>query len=372
MSRSVSAVSLSVLALASYGAALSTFPKTPLASMHFPRPSDLPYQVDQGNLERGDQSGYNQCNSTTEGPESLCQTSYVNDISDFCLWGPAKPNSVIGDAEGEVVAWCSKAGHGTRVMPPGTLQSVQLLKAPDYVMLTGLINQTLVDMKSDDDGGELDPHGQDLRGNPIGGIMYSTQFSGGSGPEQVIEWTNFMGTMQFCIKICDPNGPANNAAGFCQHTLDRIGCSYNMPSKYTVNGDATIGEFETCESDNMHIPGEYVVNGQTLSYKQPAEGVPITVPYQPFVPASSKCTTTASTALYTDAAVASSTTTTASASGSATGTPSRTGSGSNSPTPSATNSAASSSQSQSGAATSTARYSFAATMFGVALSLLFA
>lgn len=47
-------------------------------------------------------------------------------------------------------------------MPPGTLQGVQLLRSPDYVMLTGLINQTLIDIAADDSGGELDPHGQDL------------------------------------------------------------------------------------------------------------------------------------------------------------------------------------------------------------------
>ncbi|KZV66198.1 hypothetical protein PENSPDRAFT_655125 [Peniophora sp. CONT] len=367
MSPSISAFSLSLFTFAGYAAAQGSVPKTPLASLSYPRPSDLPYKVDPSHLSRGPQSGYNICNSTTEGPESLCQTSYVNDLSDFCLWGPAKPNSVIGDAEGEVVAWCSKAGHGTRVMPPGTLQGVQLLKAPDYVMITGMINQTLIDIKADDDGGELDPHGQDLRGNPIGGMMYSTQFSGGTGPMQVIEWTNFMGSMQFCIKICDPKGPAGNPAGFCQHTLDR--CSYNAPSKYTVGGNVKAGEFETCESDNMRIPGEYVAGGQTLSYKQPAEGVPATPPYQPSVPSSSKCTTTASAALYTDAA-ATSTTTTAPASGSATGSASRTGSNAASATPSATGSASASSQ--SGAASLTATFSFAAMMFGVMLSLMMA
>jgi hypothetical protein len=31
---------------------------------------------------------------------------------DFCLWGPATPNSLIGDVEGECVAWCTKATHG--------------------------------------------------------------------------------------------------------------------------------------------------------------------------------------------------------------------------------------------------------------------
>lgn len=31
-------------------------------------------------LIRGFQHGYNQCNSTTEGPNSLCQTSFINSI----------------------------------------------------------------------------------------------------------------------------------------------------------------------------------------------------------------------------------------------------------------------------------------------------
>jgi len=40
-----------------------------------------PYQADTDtNLIRGTQSGYNLCNSTTEGQTSLCQTSFLNAI----------------------------------------------------------------------------------------------------------------------------------------------------------------------------------------------------------------------------------------------------------------------------------------------------
>ncbi|VDB84029.1 unnamed protein product [Peniophora sp. CBMAI 1063] len=265
------------------------FPATPLADLRYPTPSDAPYKADPStNLARGPQYGYNQCNASTENQQN------------FCLWGPPLPGSSVGNTEGEMVAWCTKAGHGTRVMPEGTLLAVQLLKAPDYVQISGLIDQTKINIAAGDYGGELDPHGQDLRGNPIGGLMYSTQFSGGSAPHQVIEWTNFMGGSQFCIKICDPAG--KNPGGFCQNRLDRIGCAYNMPSKYTVN-NAGPGEFESCASDDMDIPGEYVVNGQTLSYSQPPESAgPITsIPYSPRVPASSNCVATASAALYTDA-----------------------------------------------------------------------
>ena len=90
--------------------------------------------------------------------------------SDFCLWGPPVPNSSVGNTEGEMVAWCTKAGHGTRVMPEGTLLAVQLLKAPDYVQITGLIDQTKINIAAGDYGGELDPHGQDL-------VCHGTRFS---------------------------------------------------------------------------------------------------------------------------------------------------------------------------------------------------
>ena len=40
-----------------------------------------PEQADPGNLARGNQAGYNRCNSTTEGSESMCQTGFVNNLS---------------------------------------------------------------------------------------------------------------------------------------------------------------------------------------------------------------------------------------------------------------------------------------------------
>lgn len=49
----------------------------PLASKHFAYPSGIPYQASGADAgPRGPQSGYNICNSTTEGPNSQCQVSY--------------------------------------------------------------------------------------------------------------------------------------------------------------------------------------------------------------------------------------------------------------------------------------------------------
>ncbi|KAF7437207.1 hypothetical protein PC9H_004043 [Pleurotus ostreatus] len=275
-------------------AAQERFPQTPLVSKRFSYPTGLPYQADSENLLRGTQFGYNLCNSSTESQESLCQTSFLNAVDDFCLWAPSKADSLIADTEGEEVAWCSQPGRGTRRIPPGALKGVQFMRTPDYVQVVGFIDQTAIDIAAGDSGGELDPHGADLRGNPLGGLVYSNAWSKNPDMyEQVIEWHNFMGGNAFCFKVCDPSGP--HAANYCQHIYDRIGCAYNAPN------NAKEGVFESCEGENQDFPGVYTQDGRTLTYTQPPEALgPITsVPYQPRVPASSNCKQFSSSALYT-------------------------------------------------------------------------
>ncbi|KAK0194127.1 hypothetical protein F5146DRAFT_1034360 [Armillaria mellea] len=294
-------------------AVTGTFPATPLASKHYAYPSEIPYKVDtdQG-LIRGTQFGYNQCNSTTENQDSLCQTSFLNALDDFCLWAPSKPNSTIADTEGEEVAWCTKKGRGTRLMPEGTLQGVQFMKTPGYLQVVGFIDQTKINIQDGDFGGELDPHGADLRGNPMGGLVYSFGWSGNNNTfTQAIEWHNFMGGNAFCFKVCDPSGP--NPADLCQHIYDRIGCAYNAPN------NAQQGVFESCQGDNQDPPGIYTSNGVVMTYTQPAEslGAITSMPYTARVPASSNCVTFASTALFTDGpTISSSASTSANTSGS--------------------------------------------------------
>ena len=81
------ALSLALLAGAGAVSAQSStvgFAPTPLVDLKYPRPSDAPYQVFGFNghdiYTRGYQSGYNICNSTTEGDTSLCQTMVQNSI----------------------------------------------------------------------------------------------------------------------------------------------------------------------------------------------------------------------------------------------------------------------------------------------------
>ncbi|CAE6525742.1 unnamed protein product [Rhizoctonia solani] len=309
---------VSLIGLAATVAAQTTASLTPLTDKKYTWPN-VPYQVSPEAIGRGPQFGFNICNSTTQNQESNCQTAFVNTIDDFCLWAPATPNSSIADTEAAEVAWCTKNTHGTRMIPGGALKGVQYLTTPDYIQITGFIDQTQINMQSGDEGGELDPHGADEQGNPIGGLIFSNAWSNGNNNSftQAIEWTNFMGGNAFCLKICKPTG--SNPAGYCQHIYDRIGCSYNAPSSNTE------GQFLKCDSDSMELPGQYVSNGVTVTYYQPPESLgPITtVPYTVAIPKSSNCVTYQSSALYSAAS-----TTAATATATATGAASATGSAS--------------------------------------------
>lgn len=109
-----------------------------------------------------------------------------------------------------------------------------------------------------------------------------------------------MGGNIFCFKACNPAGP--NAAQFCQHIYDRIGCAYNAPNAAPNN------TFLACDGDNQDYAGIYTdASGAVQTYKQPAEslGAITSIPYQPRVPASSNCVTYTSANLYAATATSS-------------------------------------------------------------------
>lgn len=88
---------------------------------------------------------------------------FINNFDkDFCLWGADKPDTVVGNHEGEMIAFCTKPGRGTRLIPEGTLRGLQFMRTPDYVQIAGFIDQTKINILAGDYGGELDPHGADL------------------------------------------------------------------------------------------------------------------------------------------------------------------------------------------------------------------
>jgi hypothetical protein len=259
------------------------------------------------------------------------------------------------------------------------------MKTPDYMQVVGFIDQTKINLKEDDTGGELDPHGADFRGNPLGGLVYSNGFPSNGGKndsfQQVIEWHkwvlylialfqsilttpfSFMGGGQFCFKVCDPAGP--NAARFCEHIYDRIGCLYNAPNR------AQKGEFTSCEGANQDFPGIYTdESGAVKTFTQPPEslGAISTMPYQPNVPSSSNCVTYSSEQIFATA-TASGSSSSATASGSA-----KPSSGSAKPSGSASRSGSAATASSTGEAENAAGaigVSVISTMLGVAAAITF-
>ncbi|KAI5480898.1 macrophage activating glycoprotein [Pseudohyphozyma bogoriensis] len=257
---------------------------SPLTAYHYSYGSQ-PYQV-------------NPCNSTTLGSDSQCQTLIVNSIDDFCLWGSptTSPNGTIGDDEAAVVAYCTTDKWGTRVIPPGALTGVQFMRTSAYIQVTGLISNAGLNLVTNDTGGELDPHGADLAGNPLGGLVYSNSLPTTNGTmTQAIEWNNFVGGGKFCIKVCDNTDTVN----YCQNIYDLLGCDYNMPAAYADN------QYLACDGDLQSVVGTYTSAGQTLTYSQGTE-LTGTLPWTPVVPSSSNCVTYQSSQLYSAATTTSS------------------------------------------------------------------
>ncbi|GAA5987022.1 hypothetical protein JCM5350_002818 [Sporobolomyces pararoseus] len=218
-------------------------------------PKNPPHQSENG------QYGYNDCSKYGDSPNSNCQTAWINGVDDFCLWSPPS-KATIGDSERYEVAWCTKAGHGTRLIPEGTLTGVHFTWAEKYVQITGTGKFTKMNIPAGDDGGELDPHGADGNGNPIGGLLLSNI---GGKTFQFKEWTQFISDDEFCIRACY-DGP--DSWKWCIY--DVMGCYWNIPGNYDS------GSFDQC---NAALPaqamGEYKLkNGATSTWHQGVNPTP--------------------------------------------------------------------------------------------------
>jgi hypothetical protein len=205
-------------------------------------PTNAPNHSESG------QRGGNHC-GTKNNQTSMCQNVYVNSVTDFCLWAPpyAKygKGDTIGASERYEVAWCLKDGYGTRTIPPGTIKAAHFVQTPDYAQITGYGDFTKMNVAKGDEGGELDPHGADGKGNPIGGLVFGKSYG---KLQQYHEWTNFMSATEFCIRVCPDKNPKRTK--YCQHIYDVMGCYWNMPGNYNAG-------FTTCEGDSTEPMGIY-------------------------------------------------------------------------------------------------------------------
>ncbi|SNX87926.1 uncharacterized protein MEPE_06637 [Melanopsichium pennsylvanicum] len=184
----------------------------------------------------------------------------LNSIDDWCTFGPEVAGTVIGDVEGETVAYCTKARNNARVIPDGTVTGAHFVKTPLYVQIMALGDFTKIGLVAGDEGGELDPHGATNMGNPVGGNVTSNV----SGQDVFYEeWMNYVSYNQLCFRICIAGSEQAPTALECQHELDVMGCNFVMPGNYADN------VFETCDGDAAYPPGLYPQSdGQTSTFKQ--------------------------------------------------------------------------------------------------------
>ncbi|KAI0716994.1 hypothetical protein C8Q76DRAFT_421376 [Earliella scabrosa] len=201
-------------------------------------PGNAPDKTENG------QVGTNKCGGGNS-QSSMCQNAYVNSLDDWCVFAPPEPNSVIGESERIAVSWCIQGGHGTRVIPDGAIRGAHFVQTPDYVQVTGVGDLTKLNIRAGDAGGEMDPHGADGKGNPIGSLVFSNAFG---GMKQMHEWTNFISYNEFCIRACK-DGP--KAKRYCEHIYDVMGCWWNMP------GDYSGGSFDSCKGASGEPMGIY-------------------------------------------------------------------------------------------------------------------
>ncbi|KAH8926465.1 hypothetical protein BT69DRAFT_1347994 [Atractiella rhizophila] len=239
----------------------------PLHNIPWNPPSSPP-----ANTRGTNQYGFNDCFNYPDSSTSKCQTMWINGLDDFCLFGPPVKEAV-GTSEHYQVSYCLKAGHGTRLFPKGTITGASFVRTPDYVQITGTGDFTKINVPKGDEGGELDPYGPDVQGNPIGGLVY------GYGPDgktvqQFVQWTEFLSDKEFCIRACFTDRL------HCEHIYDEMGCYWNMPATYKT------GTFESCKADDAQPMGIYTLsNGVVSTFHQGDKKTPDPHPE----PSSSQC-----------------------------------------------------------------------------------
>ncbi|WFD42763.1 hypothetical protein MPSI1_001413 [Malassezia psittaci] len=202
--------------------------------------------------------------NTAVNQTSMSRLATVNSVDDWCTFGPPDNSKTLGDVEGEVVAYCTKARNNARVIPDGTVTAAHFVKTPLYVQIMALGDFTKINFQKGDSGGELDPHGATGLGNPVGGNVTSNITGSDVFYE---EWMNYVSHELMCFRICIAGSDGAPPSKECQHSLDEVGCYWIMPGNYYPD------QFESCDADAAYPPGIYVSDGSTSSFQQYATGI---------------------------------------------------------------------------------------------------
>ncbi|CAO1622674.1 unnamed protein product [Parajaminaea phylloscopi] len=223
-------------------------------------PDHLPDQVAPGK-----QSGSNQCRRRwgDSNPNANCQNLYLNGPDDFCLYS-AKTKTNIEDVEPDVVAFCSRKGYGTRLLPQGMITGLHFIKTPTYGQIALVGDFTKLNLNPKDDGTELDNAGPTGLGNPHGALVYTSLWTNGKKYERSHYWHQFIGYDEASIRWCNPH--SSKGYLYCPHIYDRMGSEWNDPARYEK------GIFESCDGQEGEVPGFY--NGKQWKQGQKPEPEP--------------------------------------------------------------------------------------------------
>ncbi|ORY31050.1 hypothetical protein BCR39DRAFT_571881 [Naematelia encephala] len=204
--------------------------------------------------------------SLVDQSASFSRLLSLNGLDDFCLFAPpeAGPDSLIGNVEAIAVAYCTKPRNAARIIPDGAITAAHFIRTPTYVQIYGFWDGTKVNIPSGDAGGELDPHGAENLGNPMGGNVTSNVPTGSDVFYE--EWMSFISYDQFCLRICTAQTNNVTTALQCEHELDIMGCQFVMAIDdfYSANNS-----FTSCDGDPAPPPGLYPqADGSTSTFRQ--------------------------------------------------------------------------------------------------------
>lgn len=199
------------------------------------------------------------------------RTVYINSASDFCLLMPPDPTKEnLVDAEAIAVAYCNNPVNGTRPMPDGFIKTAHFRRTSNYIQISGTYDPAVMNLGSNDCGGEYDSEGAEGVGNPAGVTMrngsYFTQFIGAC---------DIPGEPVFCMRMC-PHWE------YCKNVYDLMGCLWNQPGDYDQPQ-----AFTNCDA-NADLPIGVYNSSYTFSQGMSVTPTPVTAP------ASSNCQTVAS------------------------------------------------------------------------------
>ncbi|WVR00354.1 hypothetical protein IAU59_007497 [Kwoniella sp. CBS 9459] len=175
-------------------------------------------------------------------PESDYPTSrrlFLLSHEDFCVLGPANIDqpSKISETNLNVVSYCSKEGHNTRLIPDGTLHGVTYVKAPNWVQVSGYGDFTKINIAQGDAGGQFDSADH----LPEGATLTLSQ-----GGDPAKNWVTLISADTFCVRACtgDPK--------FCPTQFDEMGCFF-----LTSDGVGWDNVWQDCEGDDGDPPGVF-------------------------------------------------------------------------------------------------------------------